>query len=252
MNKEFSEKTVLITGAATGIGKAVAEAFASEGARVIVVDINPAAGEATTAGIVAAGGVANFKYCDVRDPASVLQLFNDVRSSGARLDCAVNNAAIDPEVTLEPSWDLELFDRVHAINVRGVFLCLKAEIDLMVRQGGGAIVNLASLAALAGIANKPAYVSSKHAVLGLTRAAALQYAAHGVRINAVCPGPVRTSMLQANLDQLTDGEATLAAHIPLGRFSEVHEIADAIIWLCSKRSSSVVGHALSVDGGLAI
>jgi NAD(P)-dependent dehydrogenase (short-subunit alcohol dehydrogenase family) len=122
----------------------------------------------------------------------------------------------------------------------------------MLGRGGGAIVNLASFAALAGIANKPSYVASKHAVLGLTRAAALQYAPQRVRINAVCPGPVRTPMLQANLDVLPNGGAGMETHVPMGRISEPQEIADAILWLCSKHSSSVVGLALSVDGGMAI
>ena len=252
MTGEFAQKIVLLTGAASGIGKATAEAFALDGAHVVIADLNATAAERVAAGIVAAGGNASFRLCDVREPDSVRALFDYIRLTFNRLDYAVNDAGIDPEVSAEPSWDLEVFDQIQATNVRGVFLCLKGEVNLMLRKDGGVIVNLASFAALAGIANKPAYVCSKHAVLGLTRAAALQYARHGVRINALCPGPVRTPMLQANLDVLPNGGAGMESHVPLGRISEPHEMADAILWLCSKRSSSVVGHALSADGGMAV
>jgi NAD(P)-dependent dehydrogenase (short-subunit alcohol dehydrogenase family) len=249
---DFAGKIVLVTGAGTGIGCITAEAFAQEGAQVVVADINRAGGEETVTRIVSAGGKAAFQLCDVTKAASVEALFDQVRRTYGRLDCAVNNAAIDPEVTPEASWDLDVFERVHATNVRSVFLCMKSEIGLMLAGGGGAIVNLASLAAVAGIANKPSYVSSKHAVLGLTRSAALQYAGRGVRINAVCPGPIRTSMLQANLDTIPNGGSGLETGVPIGRFGEPREIADSIVWLCSKRSSYVVGVGLSVDGGLAV
>lgn len=249
---ELAEKIALITGAGSGIGRTTAETFAREGALVVVADIDRTGGEATVARIAAAGGKAAFQLCDVTKAPSVEALTDYLRRTFGRLDCAVNNAAIDPEVTPEASWDLEVFDRVHTTNVRSVFLCMKGEIALMLAGGGGVIVNLASIAAVAGIANKPSYVSSKHAVLGLTRSAALQYAERGVRINAICPGPIRTSMLQANLDHLPDGGVGMKPGVPIGRIGEPQEIADAILWLCSKHSSYVVGHGLVVDGGLAV
>jgi NAD(P)-dependent dehydrogenase (short-subunit alcohol dehydrogenase family) len=252
MSGEFAGLVTLVTGAASGIGRATAEAFAREGAHVVIADIDRAGGEATVARIVSAGGKATFQRCDVTDVSSVEAMSDQVRRTFGRLDCAVNDVGIDPEVTPEPSWDLEVFERVHATNVRGVFLCMKAEIALMLPRGAGAIVNLGSVAAVAGLANKPSYVSSKHAVLGLTRSAALQYAKRGIRVNAVCPGPVRTSMLQANLDVLADGGAQITTSAPLGRIAEPQEIADNILWLCSKRSSYIVGHGLLVDGGFTV
>ena len=249
---EFTDKIVLITGAASGIGKTTAEAFAREGAKIVIADIDKAGSDAVVKKITSAGGKAEFQRCDVRKSADVEALAGYIDKTYGGLDCAVNNAGVDPEVTAEPSWDLYAFDLIHSTNVRGVFVCMKNEMPLILKKGGGAIVNLSSFAGVRGIANKPSYVSSKHAVLGLTRASALQYAARGIRINAVCPGPIETPMLKANLDARPSQGQERSSAVAMDRIGETREIADAILWLCSNHASFVTGQGLSVDGGMAV
>lgn len=248
---EFSGKTVLITGAGSGIGKATAIAFAAEGAAVIVSDLSTDGGNQAVAEITAAGGSARFIACDVSDQASVDALFDEAIATFGRIDCAVNNAGIDIELSPEPQWDVAVFDRIISINVRGAFLCMRREVEHMRAQGGGAIVNLGSYASVAGVPYKPAYTASKHAVLGMTRSAGVFYAKHKIAINAICPGSVNTAMIHANIEIIPGGEATLNAFNPAGRLIEPQEIADAALWLCSPRAGSLVGHALMVDGGQA-
>jgi NAD(P)-dependent dehydrogenase (short-subunit alcohol dehydrogenase family) len=247
---QFGDKVALVTGAASGIGRATALALAAGGARVVVVD-SSAAGTDTVDQIRASGGEAVFARTDVSDARAVSTMVEQAVSTFGRLDIAVNNAAIDPEVEPEASWDEATLDRVLAVNVKGVYLCLKYEIAKMLETGGGAIVNLASAAGLIGVANKPAYSASKHAVIGLTRASALQYASRGISINAVCPGAVDTPMLDGNL-----GDASLKQRVadnhPIGRVATPRDIAAAIVWLCSADANYVTGHALAVDGGLVI
>lgn len=249
---EFSGKVTLVTGAGGGIGRAIAKAFAAQGARVVVSDVNVNGGRQTVDEIKQQGGTANFIACDVSDGKSVDELFNQVLRDGGRIDCAVNNAGVDLEMRLEPQWDAALFDRIFAINVRGVYLCMRREVEHMLASGGGAIVNLASFASLAGVPNKPAYTASKHAVLGLTRSAALFYAQHKIRINALCPGSVNTAMIRANIAIIPGGESALNAVNPAHRMAEPEEIAEAALWLCSPRARYVVGHGLVIDGGQSV
>jgi NAD(P)-dependent dehydrogenase (short-subunit alcohol dehydrogenase family) len=248
MAEEFIEKVVLVTGGASGIGRATVEAFAREGAEVIIADFNRETSDAAVKAVTARGGKVTYQYCDVREPKSVDELFDFIRRKFGKLHCAVNDAGIDPEVRADTTLDLATFDAIHATNLRGLFLCLRGEVGVM-SPTGGTIVNLGSFASLAGISNKPAYVTSKHGVLGLTRAAALQFIKQNIRINAVCPGPVKTPMLQANLDVLPKDTPQISM-VPAGRPAEPSELADIILWLSSPRSSYVVGQAVSADGGL--
>ncbi len=246
----FSGKVALVTGAGGGIGRAVACALAARGASVVVADIVEA-GRETVALIEAAGGSAVFVPTDVQSSADTAAMVAEAVTRYGRLDIAVNNAGIDPEVAPEAEWDEATMTRVLGVNVQGVFLCMKHEIARMLTQGGGAIVNLASAAGVVGVANKPAYTASKHAVVGLTRASALQYGSRGIRINAVCPGAVDTPMLQENLGGGVD-KSLVGANHPIGRLASPDDIARAVLWLCSDDAGYVVGHALVVDGGLTV
>ncbi|WP_116364035.1 glucose 1-dehydrogenase [Parahaliea mediterranea] len=248
--QQFENKIALVTGAGSGIGAAVARALAAGGARVAVVDVTPG-GQATADAINAAGGEAIYLQCDIQDSAAVAGAVAQTVAHFGALDIAVNNAGVDPEVAPEADWDEAAMERILSINVKGLFLCMKHEIAHMLGQGAGAIVNLASAAGVVGVANKPAYTASKHAVVGLTKASALQYAARGIRINAVCPGAVDTPMLDHNLPPGVD-KSLIAANHPINRLASPEEITQAILWLCSDSASYVVGHSLTVDGGLTI
>jgi NAD(P)-dependent dehydrogenase (short-subunit alcohol dehydrogenase family) len=249
---EFSGKVTLVTGAGGGIGRATAKAFAAQGACVVVSDVDVQGGRQTVAEIKEQGGTASFVACDVSDGKAVDALFDQTLRDCGRIDCAINNAGVDLEMRVEPQWDPGLFERIFAINVRGVFLCMRREVEHMRASGGGAIVNLASFASVAGVPNKPAYTASKHAVLGMTRSAALFYAQHNIRINALCPGSVNTAMIRANFAIIPGGESTLNAANPARRMAEPEEIAEAALWLCSPRSRYVVGHGLVIDGGQSV
>ncbi len=242
----FAGKVALVTGAANGVGSAVAEAFAREQALVFAADIDDARGEALVARIVETGGKAKFVHVDLGDDEAVGRLFDRIGDAGGRLDVAVNNAAVDVEVGDQAGlWDLATMERVIRINLMGVFHCLRRELRWMEQQQGGAIVNVASLAGLIGVAGKPAYTASKHALVGLTRAAAIQFGPAGVRVNAVCPSAIRTEMFR--IQGISD-ERIEAAH-PLNRIAEPSDIADAVLWLCSPRSRHITGHPLVVDAG---
>lgn len=250
MQGRVQGKVALVTGGASGIGRATALAFAREGANVVVSDVVVAGGEETVALIKAAGGEAQFMKADVAKPAEVDALIAQVVAAYGRLDCAFNNAGIEGSMTSTLDCSEENFDRTIAINLKGVWLCMKAEIAEMLKQGGGAIVNTASVAGLVGFAGLPAYVASKHGVVGLTKTAALEYAKSGIRINAVCPGGIQTPMLERLFQSQPQAGEAIAAMEPVGRLGKPEEIAEATVWLCSDAASFVTGLPMAVDGGL--
>ncbi len=249
MSGMFEGKVALVTGAGGGIGRATALAFAREGARVVASDIAGAGGEETARLVGDAGGDAVHVACDVTRPAEVEALVAAAVDTFGRLDCAHNNAGVEGAYGRTADCEEENFDRTCAVNLKGVFLCLKTEIAHMTVQGGGAIVNTASVAGVEGAKNLPAYVASKHGVMGLTRTAALEYATRGIRVNAVCPGPIRTRMLEAIMEENPRMEPAMVAAVPMRRLGAPEEIAEAVIWLCSDRAAYVTGHGLVVDGG---
>jgi NAD(P)-dependent dehydrogenase (short-subunit alcohol dehydrogenase family) len=252
MNKRFEGKVALVTGAAVGIGRAAALAFASEGAKVVVADIQVEPGEQTVADIKSAGGEAIFVKTDVSKSAEVEALINMAVATYGRLDCAYNNAATEGSAAPTADCTEENWDKVISTNLKGVWLCMKYEIPVMLKQGGGAIVNCSSLAGVIGFAGLPAYVAGKHGVLGLTKTAALDYVKAGIRINAICPGVIETSML----DRFTGGSADVRTYLsslePIGRFGKPEEVAAAALWLCSSEASYITGTGLVVDAGMTI
>ncbi len=251
MADELAGRVALVTGGGSGIGRESCFAFARAGAKVVVADVDEAGGEQTVRRIEDTGGTAAFVRCDVSRAQDVEALIERTVALYGRLDCAHNNAGIEGPVTLPVEYGEDEFDRVIAVNLKGVFLCLKYEIPRMIAQGGGAIVNTASVAGLTGSPVLSGYVASKHGVVGLTKSAALAYAKQGIRVNAVCPGVIDTPMVARALGsgdpqrrRQLDG-----AH-PLDRMGRPEEIAAAVVWLCSDAASFVTGHALPVDGGM--
>ena len=246
-------KTALVTGAAAGIGRAVALKFASEGARVVVSDIDEAGGAETARLIVASGGVARFVRADVSKAADVEALVASVVAAFGGLDCACNNAGIEGRVVPLADQSETDFDRVLGINAKGVFLCMKAEIPQMLKRGGGAIVNMASVAGLIGFPGLSPYVASKHAVNGLTKNTALEYGKQGIRVNSVCPGGIDTRMLDSLAEQASGGAMSSAQMMdplhPIGRIGTAEEVADLTVWLCSSRAGFVTGANIPIDGG---
>lgn len=240
----------MVTGGASGIGRAAAITFAREGARVTVSDVDAAGGEQTVADIRQAGGDAHFIKADIAKSADVEALIGKVVAAYGRLDCAFNNAGIEIEHLPLADADEATFDRIMNVNVKGVWLCMKHEIRQMLQQGGGVIVNTASVAGLVGAPLQPIYAASKHAVVGLTKTAAAEYGRFGIRINAVCPGIIRTPMLDRALEREPRREKSIVKVHPIGRLGEAQEIANAALWLCSDSASFVTGHQLAVDGGL--
>jgi NAD(P)-dependent dehydrogenase (short-subunit alcohol dehydrogenase family) len=241
-------KSALVTGAASGIGRATAIAFAREGAQVMLADVDEVGGRGAVAAISDAGGVARFSIADVTSEASVQALVAETVSAFGRLDCAVNNAGITGAMGPLQQLPLEEFQRVIDLNLTGVFLSMKYEIPAM-HDTGGAIVNMASGAGLIAAPALSAYCASKHAVLGLTKTAAMENARSGIRINAICPGSTDTPMLRTAMDQNPQVEKMILAGQPGGRLGTPGEIAEAAVWLCSDRASFVTGHSMLVDGG---
>ena len=242
-------KIALVTGGSSGIGRASALAFAREGAKVVVADVTAEGGQETVRLIKEAGGEARFLKVDVARAAEVETLITQTVAAYGRLDCAYNNAGIEGAFVSTTEYPEADWDRVLAINLKGVWLCMKYEIAQMLQQGGGAIVNTASGAGLVGVAGLSAYVASKHGVVGLTKTAALEYAKAGIRVNAVCPGVIQTPMVARLTSQRPEMAEALVAAEPMGRTGKPEEIAEAVVWLCSEAASFVTGHAMSVDGG---
>ena len=244
-------KSALITGGGGGIGRATALAFAREGARVAVADVAEEAARETVALVNAAGGQAISLSGDVSRDADVRAMIDAVVGTYGRLDCAFNNAGIagwhvDAILKKTAEWSEEAFDRMIAVNLKGVWLCMRHELPQMQAQGSGAIVNTGSIAGLVGLPNSSAYEAAKHGVIGLTKTAALEYAESNIRVNAVCPGYIKTPMTEPSMR--LRGEAILA-QTPLKRMGSPEEIAEMVVWLCSERASYVSGAAYNVDGG---
>lgn len=247
MGRKLSGKVVLVTGAASGIGQAAALRVAKEGAITILADLQEAAGNQTARQIEQAGGKALFIRVDVSQSGDVESAFRQIRELYGHLDCACNNAGIDGDWADTLSCTPDNFDRVYQVNVKGVWLCMREEIALMLPQRRGSIVNTASVAGHTGFIGYPAYTASKHAVMGLTKVAALEYAQRGIRVNAVCPGIIHTPLFERYSRKAP--EVDYAAMEPMGRLGESQEVAEAMLWLCSDDSSFVTGSGLVVDGG---
>jgi NAD(P)-dependent dehydrogenase (short-subunit alcohol dehydrogenase family) len=245
----LADKAALVTGGASGIGRATCEAFAREGARVLVCDVDEAAGKDTAAHICAAGGEALFLRVDVTIESDVEAAVAKVVEAWGRLDCAVNNAGVTGKGGTLGQLSLDEWTRVIGINLTGVFLCLTHELRVMQKQGSGAIVNVASGAGVIAVPAMPHYCASKHGVLGLTKTAAVENARSGVRVNAVCPGSTDTPMLRATIDASPEIERLVMKSLPGGRLGLPDEIAEAALWLCSDRASFVTGESMLVDGG---
>lgn len=242
-------KTVLVTGASSGIGRAAACAFARDGWAVALADRDEERGREVAAEFREAGTHCLFVRCDVADEASVDTMMGRIVAEFGRLDAAFNNAGIEGASAPMAESTAASFDQVVAVNLRGVWLCMRAELRQMLRQSGGAIVNCSSVAGLIGLPNISAYVAAKHGVVGLTRTAALEYARQNIRVNAVCPGAIETPMLERYMACNEGGREAMVRTEPIGRIGSPEEIANAVVWLCSERASFTTGQALAVDGG---
>ncbi|MFS1287987.1 SDR family oxidoreductase [Pseudomonas piscis] len=249
MSMTFSGQVALVTGAANGIGRATAQAFAAQGLKVVVADLDAAGGEGTVALIREAGGEALFVSCNVTREADVQQLMARTIEAYGRLDYAFNNAGIEIEKGRLAEGSLDEFDAIMGVNVKGVWLCMKYQLPLLLAQGGGAIVNTASVAGLGAAPKMSIYAASKHAVIGLTKSAAIEYAKKKIRVNAVCPAVIDTDMFRRAYEADPKKAEFAAAMHPVGRIGKVEEIAGAVLYLCSDGAAFTTGHALAVDGG---
>jgi len=248
-NGSFTGRVAFVTGAANGIGRATALAFAREGANVVVADVSEEGNQETSHMIEELGGRALPVRCDVSRPEDVKAALDKALEAFGRLDFAFNNAGVEQPITATAEITEEEWNRIIRINLSGVFLCMKYEIPLMLRQGGGAIVNTASGAGVKGFGGQAAYTAAKHGVVGLTKSTALDYASQNIRVNAVCPGIIATPMMNRFTGGTAEGERRVIAQEPIGRMGKPEEIAATVVWLCSDAAAFVVGHAMVVDGG---
>ena len=249
MSQLLSGQVALVTGAGNGIGRATAQAFAQQGVKVVVSDVDAKGGEATVELIRAAGGEATFIRCDVTRDAEVKALVEGTVAAYGRLDYAFNNAGIEIEKGKLADGEESEFDAIMGVNVKGVWLCMKHQIPVMLEQGGGAIVNTASVAGLGAAPKMSIYAASKHAVIGLTKSAAIEYAKKKIRVNAVCPAVIDTDMFRRAYEADPKKAEFAAAMHPVGRVGRVEEIASAVLYLCSDNAGFTTGVALPVDGG---
>jgi len=250
LNISFENKVTLVTGAGSGLGFATAKAFAESGAAVVLADWNHQSVRSAAEELTARGHQALAIQCDVADDAQVEAMVAQTVATFGRLDAAYNNAGVQNVLAETADSPRDDYDRVMAINLRGVWSCMKFELRQMRNQGNGAIVNCSSLGGLVGGAERGTYHAAKHGVLGFTKSAALEYAAQGIRINAVCPGLIQTPMADRMVASgQGDALSTLLKSVPMGRYGRAEEIADAVLWLCSDAASYVTGQSISVDGG---
>lgn len=250
MINQFSSRVALVTGGASGLGRVTAIALANEGAKVVVTDIAITEGEATVQMITDAGGQAVFTKSDVTKSGDVEAMVQTVLKTFGRLDFALNNAGIDGVRARTADYPEDVWHRVIDLNLTGVFLCMKSELSVMVKQGGGVIVNMSSVAGVTGFPGHAAYTASKHGVIGLTKTAALDYAKAGIRVNAICPAYTHTPMLTRMLERSPDLEAKLVSRVPMQRLGTAEEIAKAVIYLFSDAAAFITGHSLVMDGGI--
>lgn len=252
MKYSFENKVALVTGAASGMGLATAKAFAESGAKIVMSDLDEMKLESAARELRQKGYEILAIKTDISDELQVKEMIETTVQYYGRLDFAYNNAGVQSNVTNTADLSATEFDRIIGINLRGVWLCMKYELQQMRKQESGAIVNCSSLGGLVGLPGRSAYHASKHGVLGLTKSSALEYANRNIRINAICPGTIETPMVTNMLESGDlDQEAALSL-LPIGRFGKDHEIADAVLWLCSDASSFVIGQSIAIDGGYTI
>lgn len=247
---DFTHQVALVTGSGSGIGRATALAFAQAGAQVIVSDINEESGQETCRLIAGQGGEVHFIACDVGQPEQITALIDQTVAHYGRLDVAVNNAGIGGKFARITEQSATDWDQMIAVNLSSVFYCLQAEIRQMLTQGSGKIVNVASIAGVRGLPKSAPYTAAKHAVIGLTKATAAEYVRQNIRINAICPVYTRSAMVDGLLSVAPGMEEKLLQVIPMGRFGQPEEIAQAILWLCSDANAFCTGQAIQLDGGM--